>query len=84
MWLEIDDPNDKKPEDWVDVAKYSLFLHFVFELLISSLFPQPRIADPEAKKPDDWDEDAPRQIVDEDAEVGKTPISLFVLKTFSF
>jgi hypothetical protein len=28
-----------------------------------------RIVDPDAKKPDDWDEDAPAQIIDEDAKV---------------
>ncbi|CAN8075797.1 unnamed protein product [Agarophyton chilense] len=43
---EIDDPNDKKPDDWVDDVK---------------------IPDTAATKPDDWDEDAPKEIIDEDA-----------------
>ena len=45
---EIDDPEDSKPEDWIDEAK---------------------IKDPEASKPDDWDEDAPKQILDMEAEM---------------
>ncbi|XP_017776675.1 PREDICTED: calnexin isoform X2 [Nicrophorus vespilloides] len=44
--MEIDDPSDKKPEDWDEREK---------------------IPDPEAVKPEDWDEDAPAQIVDENA-----------------
>ena len=43
---EIDDAEDKKPEDWVELEK---------------------IPDPEATKPADWDEDAPREIDDEEA-----------------
>jgi len=43
---EIPDPDDHKPDDWVDEAK---------------------IPDPDASKPDDWDEDAPKEIIDEDA-----------------
>jgi calnexin len=63
---EIDDPNDKKPEDWVDEAR----------------IPDPdakkpddwdedapfEILDTEAEKPDDWLEDEPTTIPDPEAE----------------
>ncbi|KAL1958208.1 hypothetical protein VTO42DRAFT_5064 [Malbranchea cinnamomea] len=63
---EIDDPNDKKPEDWVDQAK----------------IPDPdakkpddwdedapyEIPDEDAVKPDDWLEDEPTMIPDPEAE----------------
>ncbi|KAL8842543.1 MAG: hypothetical protein Q9170_000497 [Blastenia crenularia] len=63
---EIDDPNDKKPEDWVDEAR----------------IPDPdatkpedwdedapyEIVDIEATKPDDWLEDEPTMIPDPEAE----------------
>ncbi|XP_046747740.1 calnexin isoform X1 [Diprion similis] len=44
--LEIEDPNDKRPENWDEREK---------------------IPDPLAIKPEDWDEDAPAQIIDEEA-----------------
>jgi len=63
---QIDDPEDHKPEDWVDDAK----------------IPDPdaskpddwdedaprRIEDPDAVKPDGWNEDAPFEIEDPDAQ----------------
>ncbi|EHY54777.1 hypothetical protein HRR83_004095 [Exophiala dermatitidis] len=63
---EIDDPNDKKPEDWVDLAR----------------IPDPdakkpddwdedqpfEIVDEDAEKPDDWLEDEPATIPDPEAE----------------
>ncbi|KAL5116963.1 hypothetical protein ACEQ8H_005181 [Pleosporales sp. CAS-2024a] len=63
---EIDDPNDKKPEDWVDEAR----------------IPDPdakkpedwdedapyEIVDEDATKPDDWLEDEPTTIPDPEAE----------------
>ncbi|EFW18685.1 hypothetical protein D8B26_005506 [Coccidioides posadasii str. Silveira] len=63
---EIDDPNDKKPADWVDEAK----------------IPDPEakkpedwdedapfeIVDTEAKKPDDWLDDEPSSIPDPEAQ----------------
>lgn len=63
---EIDDPEDKKPEDWVDEAQ----------------IPDPEavkpddwdedapmeIPDPNDVKPEDWDEDAPLFIADPNAE----------------
>ncbi|GMM33752.1 calnexin [Saccharomycopsis crataegensis] len=64
---EIDDPNDVKPETWVDDIE----------------IPDPeesdkpedwdenaprRIPDPEAVKPEDWDEDTPEYIPDPEAE----------------
>ncbi|KAI9728015.1 MAG: hypothetical protein M1828_005420 [Chrysothrix sp. TS-e1954] len=63
---EIDDPNDKKPSDWVEKAK----------------IPDPEaqkpedwdedapfeIIDEEAEKPDDWLEDEPQMIPDPEAE----------------
>lgn len=63
---EIDDPKDKKPDDWVDLAR----------------IPDPEaekpddwdedqpyeIVDEEAEKPDDWLEDEPISIADPEAE----------------
>ncbi|KAI8908921.1 putative calcium-binding protein precursor cnx1 [Gorgonomyces haynaldii] len=59
---EIDDPNDKKPEDWVDEAK-----------IRDPEAKKPadwdedapaEIEDPDAVKPDDWLDDAPATIPD--------------------
>lgn len=63
--MEIDDVNDKKPDDWVDEAK-----------ITDPDAKKPddwdedapyEIADEEAKKPDDWLEDEPEYIPDPDS-----------------
>ncbi|KAI4122472.1 MAG: hypothetical protein LQ338_005797 [Usnochroma carphineum] len=63
---EIDDPNDKKPEDWVDEAR-----------IADPEATKPEdwdedapyeILDEEATKPDDWLEDEPTMIPDPEAE----------------
>ncbi|KAL8837062.1 MAG: hypothetical protein Q9205_006282 [Flavoplaca limonia] len=63
---EIDDPNDKKPEDWVDEAR-----------IADPEATKPEdwdedapyeVVDEEATKPDDWLEDEPTMIPDPEAE----------------
>ncbi|KAL8850453.1 MAG: hypothetical protein Q9221_004595 [Calogaya cf. arnoldii] len=63
---EIDDPNDKKPEDWVDEAR-----------IADPEATKPEdwdedapyeVLDEEATKPDDWLEDEPTMIPDPEAE----------------
>lgn len=63
---EIDDPNDQKPQDWVDVAQIED---------VSASKPEDwdedaplMIVDTEAVKPEDWLEDEPLEIADPDAE----------------
>lgn len=48
---EIPDPNDQKPEDWVDEEMYV----FAYLKFFGVFF---RMEDPEAVKPDDWEEEA--------------------------
>lgn len=49
---EIDDPNDKKPSDWVDDAE----MDDPEDKKPSDWDSEPaQVADPDAKKPDDWD-----------------------------
>ena len=58
---EIDDPEDKKPNDWVDEAKIpDPDAKKVGFLSLCGTFA-------EYLQPDDWDEDAPYEITDEDA-----------------
>jgi len=49
----IDDPNDKKPSDWVEEA----MMDDPSEKKPDDWVEEKRIVDPEAKKPDDWDDD---------------------------
>ena len=60
---EIDDPEDSKPEDWVDTKRIpdpdatKVMVLMIFSTYMANMF----------RKPDDWDEDAPYEIPDEDA-----------------
>lgn len=63
---EIDDPEDKKPEDWVDEARIAD---------PDATKPDdwdedapPQIEDPEAEKPEGWLDDEPQEIDDPEAE----------------
>jgi calreticulin len=49
----IDDPEDKKPSDWVEEA----MMDDPSEKKPDDWVEEKRIVDPEAKKPDDWDDD---------------------------
>lgn len=62
----IEDPNDKKPEDWDD-RKYIADPEAEPPKDYEKLHAHPVIPDPNAVKPDDWDESAPRYIPDPDA-----------------
>ncbi|KIW50413.1 hypothetical protein PV05_12002 [Exophiala xenobiotica] len=63
---EIDDPNDKKPEDWVEEARIPDPTATKPEDWDED---QPfEIVDEEAEKPDDWLEDEPATIPDPEAE----------------
>jgi len=62
---EIDDPDDKKPDDWIDDPKMDE---------PGATKPEDwdedaplQIADPKAKKPSDWLDDAPEMVADPDA-----------------
>lgn len=63
--VEIDDPSDKKPDDWDEREKI---------VDPKSTKPEdwdedapPKIADPNAKKPDGWLDDAPENVADPNA-----------------
>ncbi|KAF5095662.1 hypothetical protein D0Z03_001779 [Geotrichum reessii] len=65
---EIDDPNDVKPEDWID----DVYIPDPEQATKPEDWDedQPlKIPDPEATKPADWDEDVPEYIPDPDTEV---------------
>lgn len=85
---EIDDPDDKKPSDWVDDAKIPGKLQgrplpqacersivFIDVCVRSTL-------DPTASKPDDWDEDAPKTILDEEAVMPEGTRGFLLAATF--
>lgn len=57
---EIDDPEDKKPADWVDEGVAFLCLHRHF------FFSTEKILDETDKKPEGYD-DIPKQIADKNA-----------------
>eukprot|EP01080_Neovahlkampfia_damariscottae_P004440 gene4440-7815_t len=62
---QIDDPNDKKPSDWVDNAEMDDPESKKPDDWDES---QPmEIVDPNDKKPDEWDESAPKKIPDPEA-----------------
>jgi len=50
---EISDPEDKKPEDWVDSA----MMDDPEDKKPEDWVTEQKVVDPEAKKPDDWDDD---------------------------
>merc|ERR1711972_1290272 len=50
---EISDPDDKKPEDWVDDS----MIDDPEDQKPADWVEEKRIVDPEAKKPDDWDDE---------------------------
>lgn len=50
---EIDDPNDKKPEDWVDEE----MMDDPEDTKPADWVEEKRIVDPNAKEPDDWDKE---------------------------
>jgi len=50
---EIDDPAEKKPEDWVDDS----MIDDPADTKPDDWVTEKRIVDPEAKKPDDWDDE---------------------------
>ncbi|KAI5953063.1 hypothetical protein KGF57_004055 [Candida theae] len=62
----IEDPNDKKPDDWDD-HKYIPDPEAEPPEDYERLHAHPMIPDPNAVKPEDWDESAPRYIPDSNA-----------------
>lgn len=63
---EIDDPEDKKPEDWVD----DVYIPDPEQATKPEDWDEDapaKIPDPEAKKPEDWEEDTPLYIPDPEA-----------------